>query len=196
MRQTETSFDAANDATQTTSAPFDLQPILTGPALTLRPLRSDDFEVLYAAASDPLIWEHHPEPTRFQRPVFTKFFDSALASKGAFIVLDNASNAVVGSSRYYDWNPDKQEVAIGYTFLVRNHWGGVTNREMKTLMLDHAFKWAQLVWFHVGQNNVRSRKAMAKIGGEYSHTGPVELNGVIYEYVFYKITKPKGRDAI
>ncbi len=196
MSQTKTRLDAANDATQPTSAPFDMQPMLTGPTLTLRPLRSEDFDILYAAASDPLIWEQHPEPTRFQRSVFTKFFDSAIASNGAFIVLDNATGAVVGSSRYYDWNPDKQEVAIGYTFLACSHWGGAANREMKTLMLDHAFKWAHLVWFHVGQNNARSRRAMAKIGGEYSHTGPVELNGVIYEYVYFKIAKPEGSAAI
>ena len=81
-------------------------------------------------------------------------------------------------------------MGIGYTFLARSHWGGPANREMKTLMLDHAFRWAKLVWFHVGQNNIRSRKAMIKIGGEYSHSAPAEFNGVISDYAFYKIVKP------
>jgi N-acetyltransferase len=192
VKQIEKKFSAANDATQAAFAEFDLQPVLAGPALTLRPLQSEDFDILYAAASDPLIWEQNPEPTRFQRPVFTKFFNSAIASKGAFIVLDNATNSVVGSSRYYDWNPGKREVAIGYTFLARSHWGGAANREMKTLMLDHAFKWARVVWFHIGHNNIRSRKAMEKIGGEYSHNAPTELNGVMHDYAFYKIVKPNA----
>jgi len=59
---------------------FDLQPTLIGKAISLRPLRAEDFEALYAAASDPLIWEQHPEPLRYQRPVFEGFFASALAS--------------------------------------------------------------------------------------------------------------------
>ncbi len=137
-----------------------------------------------------MIWELHPDPTRYQRPVFESFFASAVASNGAFVVLDNISGTVIGSSRYYDWNPAKREIAIGYTFLARSHWGGAANREMKTLMLDHIFKWAELVWFHVGHNNLRSRKAMAKIGGVYSHNEPVDLNGVIHDYAYYKIARP------
>jgi N-acetyltransferase len=85
---------------------------------------------------------------------------------GALLVTDKASGEVIGTSRYYGWNPDQREVAIGYTFLVRSHWGGATNREMKQLMLSHAFRWAKVVWFHVGKNNWRSRRAMEKVGGK------------------------------
>jgi RimJ/RimL family protein N-acetyltransferase len=119
---------------------FDLQPTLVGESILLRPLMADDFEALYAAASDPLIWEQHPEPLRYQRQVFEEFFAGALASGGALLVIDKTSGEVIGTSRYYEWNPDQREVAIGYTFLVRSHWGGATNREMKQLMLGHAFR--------------------------------------------------------
>jgi hypothetical protein len=115
---------------------FDLQPTLVGETISLRPLITDDFEALYAAASDPLIWEQHPEPLRFQRQVFEGFFADALASGGALLVTDKTSGEVIGTSRYYEWNPNQREVAIGYTFLVRSHWGGPTNREMKQLMLN------------------------------------------------------------
>jgi RimJ/RimL family protein N-acetyltransferase len=169
---------------------FELQPLLAGATLTLQPLHANDFEILYAAAADPLIWEQNPDRLRYERAVFERFFASAMASGGAFLVRANATGNVIGSSRYYAWDPVKQEVAIGYTFLVRSHWGGAASREMKTPMLNHAFKWAQLVWFHIGQNNMRSRKAMARIGGEYSHNAPTELNGVIHDYAFYKITRP------
>src|SRR5690606_2932573 len=111
-----------------------------------------DFEPLYAAASDPLIWEQHPDPLRYQRDRFeTDFFAGAVASKSAFVVTDNATGKVIGSSRYYEWNPTTQEVAIGYSFLARSHWGGAFNRDMKQLMLRHAFCWAKVVWFHIGQ---------------------------------------------
>lgn len=155
---------------------FELQPALTGARLELRPLRPEDLEPLYAVASDPLIWEVHPERNRHERPVFERFFAGGLESGGAFAVIERATGRIVGSSRYYDLDLEKSEVAIGYTFLSRSLWGGSFNRELKTLMLDHAFRFVKAVVFHVGENNVRSRKAMEKIGGVLSgsreKTGP------------------------
>lgn len=168
---------------------FDFRPTLTGASLTLRPLLAGDFEALYAAASDPLIWEQHPDPLRYQRPVFERFFTGAIASGGALLVTANDTGAVIGTSRYYEWNPDQREIAIGYTFLARTHWGGGANHEMKQLMLGHAFRFADAVWFHVGKANWRSRKAMEKIGGRVAFEGTKQLNGVALDYVFYKITK-------
>jgi RimJ/RimL family protein N-acetyltransferase len=169
---------------------LDMQPTLVGATITLRPLRPDDFDALYAAAADPLIWQQHPQSTRYQRPVFEEFFASALASGGALAVLDKTSGALIGSSRYYDLRPDKRTVAIGYTFLVRSHWGGAANGEMKRLMLDHAFRWARTVWFHVGRDNWRSRRAMEKIGGVLAHEAKLVMNGVAQDYAFFRIDAP------
>lgn len=141
-----------------------LQPVLEGPTLRLQPLDEDDFDVLFAAASDPLVWEQHPEPLRYRRDVFEGFFAGALASRGALLVIRRDAGRVIGTSRYYDLDVDRREVAIGYTFLSRDFWGGATNAEMKQLMLDHAFGWAEAVWFHVGPQNVRSRRAVEKLG--------------------------------
>jgi RimJ/RimL family protein N-acetyltransferase len=149
---------------------FDSRPVLVGASLTLRPLVAEDFEPLHAAASDPLIWEQHPQPTRWQRDVFrSNFFEGALASGSAFVVLDNATDAIIGSTRYYDWWPQSREIAIGFTFLTRPYWGNGANHEMKQLMLSHAFRWADTVWFHVGEHNGRSRRALEKIGACFSH---------------------------
>jgi N-acetyltransferase len=169
------------------STPFHPLPVLTSEGLTLRPLQADDFEVLYAAAADPLIWAQHPEPTRHQRDVFQRFFDSALAGGSTYIATDKASGQVIGSSRYYEWNPEKLEVAIGYTFLARSHWGGNANQEMKRLMLELAFQHAKTVWFHVGKTNLRSRKALEKIGATFSHEERKELFGQVQEYVYYRM---------
>ncbi len=143
---------------------MDLQPTLVGETLLLRPLREDDWEALYRAASDPRIWEQHPESTRYQRPVFEGFFRKALESGGALAVLDRRTGGVIGSSRYYEADASRREVAIGYTFLTRSHWGGSANREMKGLMIGHILQWVDTVWFHVGTENHRSRRAMEKIG--------------------------------
>lgn len=170
---------------------FELQPTLVGELVTLRPLVADDFEAVYAAAADPLVWEQHPVPLRYRRDVFDKsFFAGALASGGAFVITDSASGQDIGSSRYYDWDPSTREVAIGYTFLARSHWGGTYNGEVKRLMLDHAFRWARVVWLHIGTENWRSRKAAEKIGARYSHDAALVLNGVEYLHAFYRIDAP------
>lgn len=137
-----------------------------GARLRLRPLKASDFEEMYAAASDPLIWELHPAPDRHERRVFEQFFNRGLKSRGALTVLDKDTNEIVGTSRYYDLE-GKDSVCIGFTFLTRKYWGGSCNRELKFLMLDHAFIYVRRALFHVGENNLRSRRAMEKIGGKF-----------------------------
>jgi RimJ/RimL family protein N-acetyltransferase len=172
------------------SSAFDFSATLTGPTITLRPLRAEDFDELYAAASDPLIWEQHPDPLRHQREVFRdNFFLGGVSCGSAFVVTEKASGRVIGSSRYYEWDAARKEVAIGYTFLVRDHWGGATNAEMKRLMLDHAFRWAEVVWLHIGADNWRSRKAAEKIGAVLSHVEEREAKRGLERQAFYKIHK-------
>lgn len=146
------------------TAPFDLQPTLVGELVTLRPLGPGDFDALYAVARDPLIWAQHPAHDRHEEPVFRAFFAEALASRGAFLVLDRADDRVIGSTRYHGHDPARREVEIGWTFLARSHWGGRYNGEMKRLLLAHAFGAVDRVLFVVGERNVRSRRAVERIG--------------------------------
>ena len=143
----------------------DFQPTLVSPSITIRPIVAGDWQQLFAAGSDPKIWEVHPVPDRYTEPRFKTFFDAALNSKMAFVFVDRSTNRLIGSSRYYGHTPATGEIEIGWTFLARSHWGGVANREVKRLMLDHAFTFADTVVFWVGEDNVRSRGAMTKIGG-------------------------------
>jgi N-acetyltransferase len=145
--------------------PFDLQPYLKGELLELRPLRAQDFSQLYATASDPLIWEQHPNPLRYKEDVFKNFFNEAMECGGALIATDQKDGRVIGSSRFHGYDETKSEVEIGWTFLARSHWGGTYNREMKQLMLQHAFRFVDHVVFLIGPKNLRSQKAMEKIGG-------------------------------
>lgn len=154
---------------------LDLQPILTGPSLLLRPLRAEDREALYAVARDPEIWALHPAHDRHQRPVFDRLFDESMESGGALAVIDRSSAAIVGSSRYSFAFTEEGEVEIGWTFLARSYWGGAANRELKRLMLAHAFAHLPRVMFRVGPGNVRSRRALEKIGArltERTHSAP------------------------
>jgi N-acetyltransferase len=144
---------------------FELQPILKGNLLTLRPLQPDEFPALFAVASDPLVWEQHPCSDRYQEEVFKGFFRDAIESGGALIVIDNKDGRVIGSSRFNAYDEAKSEIEIGWTFLARSHWGGIYNREMKQLMLRHAFRFVESVIFIIGATNFRSQRAMEKIGG-------------------------------
>ena len=169
---------------------FELQPTLRGNLLELIPLKSNDFDELYAVAADPLIWEQHPQKDRFQKEVFQKFFIEALASKGAFIVRSFSTGNVIGSSRFYDYRPTKSEVVIGYTFLARSVWGGTYNAELKKLMLDHAFQFVENVIFHVDPKNIRSQKAMLKIGGEPLGEGLIQFPNLEPKIsLFYRISR-------
>ena len=144
---------------------FDLQPVLNGDLLSLRPLRASDFASLYAVASDPAIWEQHPASNRYQPEVFRAFFRDALESGGALIATDQKDGRVIGSSRFRGYDEAKSEVEIGWTFLDRSCWGGAYNGEMKRLMLQHAFRFVSSVIFRVGIHNLRSQRGMEKIGG-------------------------------
>jgi RimJ/RimL family protein N-acetyltransferase len=170
---------------------FDLQPHLKGELIELRPLRRDDWDELFAVASDPLIWEQHPESDRYKEEVFKIFFEDALRSGGAFVVVDTKTQQIIGSTRFHGYDPEKSEIEIGWTFLARKYWGGRCNREMKQLMLAHAFEFVENVVFFVGENNIRSQKATEKIGAVKSGTAkkiygnrPASLN------VRYLIKKP------
>jgi RimJ/RimL family protein N-acetyltransferase len=143
----------------------DFQPTLTGPTVIVRPVAAADWTELFAAGSDPEIWKVHPVLDRYTEPGFRKFFDGAVESGMAFVFVDRATGRLIGSSRYYGHDPERSEIEIGWTFIIRSHWGGATNREVKRLMLDHAFTFVDTVVFWVGDTNWRSQGAMTKIGG-------------------------------
>lgn len=144
---------------------FEITSHLANRLVRIEPLQVDDFESLYAVASDPLIWEQHPNRLRYQRDVFEVYFKGAVDSASAYRVIDPTDGALIGCSRFYDLQAAQRTVSIGYTFLARRAWGTQINRALKTLMLDHAFCHVEHVLFEVGVDNRRSRKAMEKLGG-------------------------------
>lgn len=164
---------------------FDRQPVLLGELLELRPLRVEDYDDLYAVASDSLLWEQHPNRDRYQPEVFREFFREAMDSGGALAARDLQDARVIGASRFHGYDREKSEVEIGWSFLARSYWGGVYNGEMKRLMLQHAFQFVENVVFLIGPMNYRSQRAVEKIGGE--RVG-IRLNEQGRESVVYRLT--------
>jgi RimJ/RimL family protein N-acetyltransferase len=174
---------------------MNLQPTINGELIRIAPSSEEDREALFAVASDRLIWEQHPAHDRWQRHVFDELFNAGIESGGALTIRDDATNQVIGSSRYYAWTPVERHISIGYTYLARRCWGGTYNHELKRLMLQHAFNFVERVWFHIGVKNVRSRLAITAVGGILSHEVDRDpmFNGQTTAYYFIDRSSWLGR---
>ena len=184
------------DSRPVANVSFDYQPVLKGELVELRPLRADDYHDLFAVAADPFIWEQHSVSNRYEEETFQAFFHEALASGGSLVAIDVSSRQIIGSSRFHGHDAERSEVEIGWTFLARSHWGGRYNGEMKQLMLRHAFRFVGCVVFLVGVNNVRSQRAVEKIGGVRVGTRPDASGRDSYVYeITASMFEPNHRRA-
>ncbi len=163
---------------------MNLQPTLQNDLVTLRPLAAADLDSLYRVASDPLIWEQHPIE-RWRRDVFEAFFEESLASQGALVVIDNATNEIIGSSRFKPLAGPPVAIEIGWSFLARAFWGGTYNKAFKDLMMGYALTLVDHIIFYIDPDNIRSQKAVEKIGGE-------QVTAAMYPHLM----RPSGADLV
>ena len=169
---------------------FNLQSVLENEFCILYPLEEKDFDVLYQAASDPKIWEQHPNKDRWKKEVFEKFFEGAVKSKGAFKIVDKETGDVIGSTRFYDPDPEDDSIFIGYTFYAVSHWGNGFNPAVKRTMLEYLFQHVSKVKFHVGSLNLRSQIAISRLGAEKIGEEEVAYFGEVPKMNFiYQIEK-------
>ncbi|WP_276381950.1 GNAT family N-acetyltransferase [Flavobacterium sp. H4147] len=145
---------------------FNLQPVLENDLCVLHPLEEKYFDALYEVASDPKIWEQHPNKDRWKKEVFEKFFEGAIQSKGAFKITDKETGKAIGSTRFYDYSAEDDCVFIGYTFYAVSCWGTGFNLSVKKTMLDYLFNYVSKVRFHIGAENVRSQIAISRLGAQ------------------------------
>lgn len=146
---------------------FDRQPHLTSDTVSLAPLQRADFDALFEAARDPDIWVQHPVPNRYQRDVFAPYFETLLAAGGTLAIRETPSARVIGCSQFYVPDDHPEAIAIGYTFLACDHWGGETNWEVKRLMIPHALAVFPFVLFHIAADNLRSQIATKRLGAVF-----------------------------
>ncbi|MFN7118882.1 MAG: GNAT family N-acetyltransferase [Saprospiraceae bacterium] len=145
---------------------FDIQPVLENDTILLQPLQNEDFAALYQVASDPKIWEQHPNKDRWKEDVFRIYFEGAMQSKGAFKIIDKVSGQIAGSTRIYGYDASDNSILIGYTFYARSYWGKGVNLAVKALMLDYLFQYVSTVYFHIGAENIRSQIAIGRLGAQ------------------------------
>lgn len=165
----------------------ELQPTLETEQILLQPLKESDFDALYAVASDPEIWQQHPNKDRWKKEVFRTFFEGAMQSKGAFRITDKSSGATIGSTRFYDYQPADNSIFIGYTFYATSCWGKGINQKVKNLMLNYIFQFVNKVYFHIGAENIRSQIAISRLGAvkvgeqEVNYFGEAPRLNFVYE---------------
>lgn len=176
--------------------PFDIQPVLTGEKVLLRPLVEGDYDALFAVASDPDIWAMHPFRDRYKSEVFIPFFAEAIKSRGAFVIIDRSSGEVIGSSRFANYVADTSEIEIGWTFLATAYWRSGANREVKALMLRHIFAFVDIVVFQIGAQNFRSRTAVERLGGRLVNEHQREHGGRTHDYVTYHLTREDAAHGV
>ena len=172
------------------STEFNLQPeVLEDDIIKLIPLQENHFEELCKAASDPLIWEQYPIKDRYKLENFKPFFEGAINSNGAFLILEKATSEIMGTTRFYDYNAENLSVGIGFTFITRKFWGGPYNKAVKKVMIDYAFESLNSVIFHVAFENHRSQKAVLKLGAEKINEVNFNMNGVDILHFEYELQK-------
>ena len=183
-------FDEVPWGSRCARYPFDLQPVLEGELLKLRPLQASDFDDLFAVAADPLIWEQHPAPDRYKEQQFRMFFRESLESARALIAIDRRDGRIIGSSRFHGYDREGSEIEIGWMCLARSHWGGRYNGEMKRLMLLHEFRFVNRVVFLVGAQNLRSQRAVEMIGGVRLESRPDEggRENIVYQITGWRVS--------
>ena len=165
---------------------FDPQPYLADRYLIVRPLQEEDWQSLFCAAADPLVWEHHPAHDRWQEEVFRRYFEEALACGTTVAAVDRQLGTAIGMSRFDRTSAAPGEVEIGWTFLARAYWGGETNRALKRLMIGHALQSFDRVIFRIGEDNLRSRRAIEKIGAQLTdRTDMAEVGGRTVRHLVY-----------
>ena len=144
---------------------MDIKNNLENKNFILKLLNKNDFNVLYDIGKNKKIWVQHPENDRWKKEKFNIFFNKGIENKfGFYGIYDKSKNNIIGSTRYYSYSKKKKSIKIGFTFLNPGYWGTDTNLQIKTLMLGYAFNYVENIYFDIGKNNIRSRKAIEKIG--------------------------------
>ncbi len=98
------------------------------------------------------------------------------------IAIDSKTQRVIGSARFHGYDRQADEVEIGWIFLARSHWGGVYNGELTRLMLQHAFRFVSRVVWLAAAENLRSQRAVEKLGGVRVGSRPDSGGRVSYVY--------------
>ena len=178
---------------------FNPQPVtLCSDKVTLRPLALEDTVSFYEAGNDPQLWEWVIPNQCESLTTARQWIESSLESlkQGEhipFVIIDNSSNRIIGSTRYCSIVSADRGIEIGFTFIAADFQRSYVNTHAKFLLLQHAFEQlgAIRVQLKTHENNQRSRKAIARIGGVFEgivRHQRIQSDGSIRNTALFSIT--------
>ena len=146
--------------------------------LTKDPIQLEVFKIahipgLTKAAENESIWTYVKPPNQPLKAFIQTYLETL--TKGhdkndpfAYTIINSQTQEVLGSSRFYEISQLDKRLCIGFTWCSPEYWGTGLNERIKLAMLEHAFEDLGMnrVGFHVDSRNIRSLKAMAKIGAQ------------------------------
>jgi RimJ/RimL family protein N-acetyltransferase len=148
-------------------------PLLRGKYVYLRFATEADRETMRPLAKDERLWEFTKtlliNDTYDQQ--FDEYYDQALATVNdhgqAFIICQTGDDKVLGMTRIHNVVIKDKGAEIGHTWYIPEVWGLVHNKECKLLLLQFLFETVGFyrVQFRIAHQNIRSQKAVEKIGG-------------------------------
>jgi len=146
---------------------------LRGTYVYLEHLHPDHVARLKVLAKDSRLWEY--TKTLLVNETFDDQFDKYIGAaldtgntggQSSFVIFSTDTDEIIGSTRFYRMEPAHKRLSIGYTWYVPQVWGQPHNKECKLLLLQYAFETLgyQRVEFEVAHQNLRSQKAVEKLG--------------------------------
>lgn len=147
---------------------------LRGNYVYLERLKAEDIPTLKELARDERIWEftrtllmNDAYDEQFEKYIAIALNPNPFLPQQSFVMRDAQTGAVMGMTRFYKVEPEHKRLNIGYTWYRPEYWGKAHNKECKLLLLQYAFETLgfRRVEFEVAHKNIRSQKAVEKIGG-------------------------------
>lgn len=146
---------------------------LIGQTVELIPLEQDHYEELFLIAKNKRIWEFYAydasDPLKFKEIFSATLVEKEKGTQFPFVIYNKSENKIIGSTRFLDIQSRHKKLEIGTTWLHPEFWGSAVNPECKLLLLTYCFERLQAirVQLKTDENNLRSRKAIEKIGGQF-----------------------------
>ncbi|UCA60406.1 GNAT family N-acetyltransferase [Chryseobacterium rhizoplanae] len=178
--------------------------ILEGTHVELIPLEKEHFEELYAAAADKDLWTLIPTDGS-DKAIFYKNYKLALSERDngnqyPFVIRHKETQKLIGSTRFFEIYPSDKKLEIGWTWITKEFWGSSVNLECKLLLLTYCFEVlkANRVQLKTKDDNLRSRKAIEKIGGVFEgilRKDKIQNDGTTRNAAYYSILDDEWNTA-
>ena len=170
--------------------------IIHGNTIDLLPLEKEHYPALIELGKDKRIWEHYTfdgtNPARLTEILNGLLADREKGVQYPFAIFHKREKKIIGSTRFIDINKANKRLEIGGTWLHPDYWATVVNPDCKYHLLKYCFEelGTYRVQLKTDENNIRSRKAIEKIGGRFEgilRNDMIRDNGTKRNSAYYSI---------